>query len=260
MAIRLAIWFGIIVMIMRFKGKMKDILKATRLEYRQITESNGHILLLLIQPVLIIILFGAVLPPEHSQYPYYKHTIASMLSIVVIFISAQMTSLRIVTERAPYGPLSRETLGIGRASIISGKLNANFLFAGIQCILIYLMGVNVFEIENSILILIVLLVTSFFSLSMGLLFSVFAKNKDQASQLVMLTVLVFLVLSGAIVKIPETSILYDVSQEIPMTLSLNSLVSVMNAENDISWNIAKMLSFGIFCLLVSAFKFSIEKG
>ena len=209
---------------------MKDIIKATRLEYRQIVESKGHVLLLLIQPILVVLLLGYILPSENSQYPYYKYTFASLLSIVVIFISAQMTSLRIVTERAPYGPLSRETLGMKRAGIIIGKLNANFLFALIQSISIYLISITFFGIENSILILVVLLAASFFSLSMGLLFSVFAKNKDQASQLVMFGVLILLVLSGSIVKIPCDSDLYGLSKELPMTLSVDSLVSTMGID------------------------------
>ncbi len=209
---------------------MRDIIKATCLEYRQIIESKGHVLLLLIQPILVVLLLGYILPSENSQYFYYKYTFASLLSIVVIFISAQMTSLRIVTERAPYGPLSRETLGMKRASIIFGKLNANFLFALIQAVSVYLVSVTFFGIENSLLILIVLLAVSFFSLSMGLLFSVFAKNKDQASQLVMFGVLMLLVLSGAIVKIPGDSNVYKVSKELPMTLSIDSLASIMGID------------------------------
>ena len=215
---------------------MKDIIKATCLEYRQITESKGQLLLLFIQPIAVILLLGYILPSENSQYFSYKYIFASLLSIVVIFISAQMTSLRIVTERAPYGPLSRETLGMKRVSIIFGKLTANFLFAGIQALSIYLISVTFFGIENSILILVILLAASFFSLSMGLLFSVIAKNKDQASQLVMFGVLILLILSGAIFPIPADSGLYDVSKELPMTLSLDSLASVMGIDFSLESN------------------------
>ena len=236
---------------------MKDIIKATCLEYRQITESKGQLLLLFIQPIAVILLLGYILHSENSQYFRYKYIFASLLSIVVIFISAQMTSLRIVTERAPYGPLSRETLGMKRISIIFGKLTANFLFASIQALSIYLISITFFGIENSIIILVILLAASFFSLSMGLLFSVIAKNKDQASQLVMFGVLILLILSGAIFPIPEDSGLYDVSKELPMTLSVDSLASVMGIDFSLNSNYKYLLKDGrVNSELRKAFEYS----
>lgn len=216
---------------------IKGIIKAAKLEFIQFKGSKINLLLMFLIPPAIIVLFSVVGSSnvswsENVDYNTHCDFFASaILPIVIIFITMQLTILRIVAERSPLGTLDRDLLAISRPSMFLGKLFANVLIALIQCLLIYLIGIKYLKIYVAgpeIGVLIILILTSVIGTSLGLTFSVFSKSKEQAVQLVPLTILIFLVLSGIFIKVEEMpSTINSIASNLPLTLSYQSLWNIM---------------------------------
>lgn len=257
---------------------MDDIIKAHKLEFNYLVSRKANIALILLLPIITITVLGISMPTdfavgylENTDKPMsaltednakfheegHLHILAYMFSLLVLFSAVQMGSLRIVAERAPYGTLDREVLGIGRNSMMLGKFTANFIFAGVQAILILITGLLIFNLNNLVGILSVLIALAFFGITYGLLISSLVKTKDQAQQLVIMSVGLFLILTGFAYPIEN---LEDLSENLPMTISINSLDNIMGSGEYEFTGIIKIIIAGILCLSAAAVKFSSEQN
>ena len=253
---------------------MNDTLKAHKLEFNYLISRKANILLILLLPLITISVLGLSMPTDFSvgyiedtgsQEPTqdnvkfhedgHLHILAYMFSVIILFSAIQMGSLRVVAERAPYGTLDREILGIDRKSMIIGKFSANFIFALMQSILILIIGVLWFNLNNPVEILSVLIALAFFGVAYGILISVLVNTKDQALQLVIISIGLFLILTGFSYPIEN---LEPLSENLPMTVSINLMDKIMlSGEYEFS-GILKIMMAGILSLSAAAFKFSSE--
>src|SRR3989338_664450 len=156
---------------------LKGYTKSVRLEFSQMMEAKISFLFYLIVPAIIIWLFAnfgsdIVVYGNVSVYQYFG---IRVLALIILFISIQLTILRIVGERAPYGTLDRDLLAISRSGMFLGKLTTNALFIFLQCIIIYLIAFIVFPITknyaNPLLVISLLFLVGLFGSSLGLLIS-----------------------------------------------------------------------------------------
>jgi len=248
---------------------MDAILRAAKLEFNQLTESKANLLLLLLIPISIVFILGLTgsnRTPWNENIRYFDFFSSAIFPTLVLFISIQLAILRIVAERAPLGTLDRDILAIGRANMFLGKFATNMVFGAIQVVLIFTVGfylLSLFSLGNPFSVLLILLSVSFVGVSMGLCFSVFAKTKEQAVQLVPFTILVFLLLSGFMIKIEEMpSVVAAIAWKTPLALSSASLVSLMfegKIMKDVFENYAVIVVWGVTFLIVGLAKFYFEK-
>jgi ABC-2 type transport system permease protein len=147
-----------------------------------------------------------------------------------------------------------------------GKLFAGILVSFFQCILILAVGQGYYDMMmrgDSYLYLSLLFLTALVGLSMGLFFSVIAKTKEQAVQLVPFAILVLIVLSGGVVPLREMpSPLKEIATNLPLTLSYESLEEVMllgRSIQDIFSNLIKLVIWLILFLIFGLAKFTMEK-
>lgn len=217
---------------------LKGFLKAARLEFNQIKESKITLLLLFLVPVIVVSIFAIF--GESNSYLAKILTQQDMRSrdffappllvIIILFITTQLTILRIVGERSPYGTLDRDLLAISRGGMYLGKLLTNTMIGFLQSFLMFL-TILVFGIRidgNSISVLLTILATAFMGLNMGLMFSVFSKNKEQAIQLVPSSLVALLILSGIFIQFTEIpEIMRPIATASPLGLSYNALSKIM---------------------------------
>lgn len=219
---------------------LRGFFKAARLEFNQIKESKLTLLLLFLVPVVLIIVFAVFGNGECTFVPpckgmkSYDFLAPPVLPIVVLLITTQLTILRIVGEKSPYGTLDRDLLAISRGGMYLGKLLTNTVIGFIQCFLMFL-TILIFGLKingNPISVLLILLATAFMGLNMGLMFSVFSKNKEQAVQLVPYSVVALLVLSGVFIQFNDMpAVIRPIATISPLALSYNALSVTM-----LSWD------------------------
>lgn len=258
-------------------SRSKDgIFRAMKLELTHVKETKMNILLLFVLPVVMVITFAIAsdikIPfeiPGMNNLGYetfYDYFAPGILSTIVIFMAMQLTILRIVAERAPYGTLDRELLAISRSDMFFGKLVANMLISFIQVLIIFVIGVFVFKFHMAgepIYFLLILLLTSLIGLSIGLFFSVFSNTKEQAIQLVPFAVLVFIVLSGYIIPLDfMPANIRMIASNTPLSLSYQSLNNISINGSPISnliGEIIKILLWFFFFTFAGLIKFMMEK-
>lgn len=249
---------------------MGGLIKAYRLEFRHIKQNKLQVLLLLLLPVLIIVAFAlagkeSIFDPRRGL-TFYDYFAPSIFATAIIFITTQMTVLRIVAERAPYGTLDRDLLAISRTSMYLGKYFANLVIAIVQCGLIFYVGYSIYQVNiqgSPVLVIILMVLSALFGLSLGLLISVISKTRDQAVQMVPFTILVLLVLSGVMIPLsqmpPNIGI---IANNLPLTLLSYGLESIMHNGapfEAISVTILKMLGWIVGLLFLGISKFATEK-
>jgi len=131
--------------------------KAFKLEINDMKQRKWNLIFYLIVPIFIIWIFfisaSSPLPENFGVDPslgirLYDFSAPYLFSILIVFITMQLTILRIVAERAPYGTLDRELIAISRSGMYFGKLMANFMFAVVQSFMIYLAGYQIFPAKN----------------------------------------------------------------------------------------------------------------
>ena len=254
---------------------MGGFIKAARLEFKQLKASKANLLLLLLVPIAVTAVFSVVGSAALDEWNLKKFYLDSgtffdayapaLFSVIIFFITSQLTILRIVGERSPYGTLDRDLLAISRPSMYLGKLAMNMLVAMVQCALLLgtAMAFGVFMRGNPVSIFLLMCIGAFTGLSMGLMFSALAGSKEQAVQLIPLSLLVLLVMSGLVIEFNSMpNGVREIAEATPLALSMNAIMMVMLAGQTLGAVLGKAgLLFGwgaVFCI-IGLLKFSMEK-
>jgi ABC-type multidrug transport system permease subunit len=253
---------------------MNGLVKAFRLEMEHVFSSKVKALSHFIIPIAIV----AVLAEAGTQqcrwcyfddatntYSYFDFYSSLIFSTAMLFIATQLTVLRIVGERAPYGTLDRDLLAISRTEMYLGKFLAALTVVAVQSSLIIIVGKRYGMIlEGSTFdFFIVLFLLSAVGLALGMLFSVFSKSKEQAVQLVPFAVLVFLTLSGDLIPDSDMPPVFAfLAQNSPVTLANVALREIMLLGSGISeesGNVIRLTIWVVGLLLAGVLKFRFEK-
>ncbi len=254
---------------------MKTLPKAIKLEFNYIKERWLSTPLFIAASALLVILFSTVarVPVGWGEFSklgftYYDLLAPTIFPLLILFVTVQMTVLRIVGERAPYGTLDRELIAISRPAMYFGKLVVHFAVAFVQCICVYLFGFILFPVKNyaltPITIILLFLLLALFGLSLGLLVSIFSKHKEEAVQITPYLVL-GLFITSLVLVFPGIALSHGVKVIImnnPVALiseSLNeSMFSGVGFE-DIRNSVVKMLVWIGGLMVVGLLKFTYER-
>ncbi len=251
---------------------MNGLVKAFRLEMEHVFSSKVKALSHFIIPIAIV----AVLAEAGTQqcnwcylndatYTYFDFYSSLIFSTAMLFIATQLTILRIVGERAPYGTLDRDLLAISRTEMYLGKFLAALTVVAVQSSLIIIVGKSYGMVlkGSTFDFFIVLFLLSAVGLALGMLFSVFSKSKEQAVQLVPFAVLVFLTLSGDLIPSRDMPPVFAVlAQNSPVTLANVALREIMLLGSGISeesGNVIRLTIWVVGLLLAGVLKFKFEK-
>lgn len=177
---------------------LKGLTKAIRLEFNHMLETKFSFLFYLIVPSIVIWVFAnfASKVIAFENVTVYEYFAFRVIALVIFFVTVQLSILRIVGERAPYGTLDRDLLAISRSGMYFGKLIANSVFVLIQSIFIYIVGFIIFpagKIYGSpVIVILLLFVIGLFGAVLGLTISIFSRSREQAIQLVPFLILLLL--------------------------------------------------------------------
>ena len=230
---------------------MTQILTSMRLEFNNIKQNKISIELFLIAPLIIIYIFFILgnmeVPNIEKGIRIYDFYMPILLAVLIMFVTLQISIMRIVTERSPYGTLERDLLAIDKPSLYIGKFLLNGLVVLILTILIAIEIVYIFPVSilgNSFLIFVYLFLLGLCGISFGLFFSVITKSKEIAVQLVPYIVLLFFTLIAIPISvIPEYLEKYFTL--LPVNAVFKGIMLVIFSEG---FNIAK--GYGITLLLI----------
>ena len=130
---------------------MTQILTSMRLEFNNIKQNKISIELFLIAPLIIIYIFFILgnmeVPNIEKGIRIYDFYMPILLAVLIMFVTLQISIMRIVTERSPYGTLERDLLAIDKPSLYIGKFLLNGLVVLILTILIAIEIVYIFPVS-----------------------------------------------------------------------------------------------------------------
>lgn len=250
----------------------KDIYKEIRLEINSWKSRKWALAFYSISPVLLSGLFYLVAKTKVDWGIYKALNITSydlyapgVFPLILLFITIQITLLRIVGERAPYGSLDRELLAISKTGLFFGKIISNFFFILFQCSLMYLSMVYLFPARNygsDYIIFGFFILTGLFGLILGLCLSILSKTKEQAIELVPIILIVLLIFSGLVVKIENMSyIMATIAKSTPLCLLYKGLQNIMLdgvGFEDVVANFYKLIIWVLSLSFISWLKFKLE--
>jgi ABC-2 type transport system permease protein len=237
------------------------IIKTVKLELTHFKENGKSAFIFFLAPIIVILIFSMVGNQSVSGQTYYDLRAPGIFMFLLLFVTVELTVLRIIGEKAPYGTLDRELLAISRTEMYLGKFIANFLVSFGVFVLITLVGIGILQAENKgdyAVILFLFALMSSFGLSIGLLISVFAKTKEQATSQVPFVVLTLLVMSGLFISTRNMSgNVVDIVEKTPFQLGYSALEKVMH-EGDSLMDVGQKV-FGMMVWVGGVFALGLYK-
>ncbi len=251
---------------------IKDIYKGIRLEINSLKARKLSVFFFIIAPVLVSGIFYLIArtPVDWGVYKHlginsYDLFAPGIFPLIILFISIQLTILRIIGERSPHGTLDRDLLSISKTSLFLSKLIANFLIVLIQSSLIYLSMFYLFPVRNYgniYIIFLIIVLTGLFGLTLGLFLSIISRSKEQAIELVPIILLILLIFSGIIIKTAYiTPVMGFIATNSPLAIVSKSLEDIMlngAGIEDVIINIYKFISWITLLILIGWLKFLFE--
>ena len=228
----------------------KNLFRATRLEFNFIKQSRSTLILSFVLPIIFAYFFGLAgqINSWKPDVTYFTLYAPSVLPLFVLFLATQLTIMRIVGERAPYGTLDRDLLSLSRTSVFFGKFIVNSIVAIIQALILFVISYGIFHLSvQPLLFLLILIFISLFGVSLGLLLSAISSNKEQASQIVPFVVLTLFIFNGTIIGFDGmSSPIKNIISSLPLATATDSMNRMINFNQGFS-----ELGDNIFMLFVS---------
>lgn len=201
-----------------------------------------------------------VLYNEDLKSVYYM--IPGLMGLVLIFITTFMTALGVVREKER-GTLEQLIVSPLRSlELILGKLLPYMIIATIDFLLVFAVGIGVFNVPftgDLVSYLLMALIFLFASLGIGLFISTVSQNQQQAMQLAMMTLLPQFILSGFVFPLeamPEwirwLSYLMPLTYFLPISRDV-SLKGMSAWDHPVA--LAMLAFFAVLFLLVATVRF-----
>jgi ABC-type polysaccharide/polyol phosphate export permease len=215
---------------------VKNLIRAIRLEFNFLRQSKVNLILYLIIPALFAYFFGLagqISVSWKEGVTYFVLYAPTVLPLFMLFMTTQLTIMRIVGERAPYGTLDRDLLSLSRTSIFFGKLIISCIIAIIQALVVLVISYNLFHLPvNPILLLFILILVAIFGVALGLVISVISSNKEQASQIVPFLILTLFIFNGTIISLDTImSPIKNIVSSLPLATATDSLTRMINSNH-----------------------------
>ena len=243
-----------------------NIFRAIRLEFNFLRQSKINLLLYLIIPALFAYFFGLAGQINVSWkegVTYFVLYAPTVLPLFILFMTTQLTIMRVVGERAPYGTLDRDLLSLSRTSIFFGKLIINCIIATIQAVVVVVISYNLFHLPvNPVLLLFILTLVAIFGVALGLAISVMSSNKEQASQIVPFIILTLFIFNGSIISLDTIMPpIKNIVSSLPLATSTDSLMRMLNSNHgfyELKDNLIFLTIWILIITLVGWIKFCVE--
>jgi len=236
----------------------KNLSRAIKIEFNFIKQSKVNLILYLAIPFLFAFLFGLFGSINVSWKPettYFILYAPQVLTLFVLFISTQLIIMRIVGERTPYGTLDRDLLSLSKESIFFGKFIIYCIISLIQAYIVFLISFFVFGLPvNPILFLLILTLTSFFGVALGLTISTISSNKEQASQIAPFVILILFIFNNSIISLESL-------KNLPLATVTDSLTRMINFNHgfyELKTNIFFSILWIFIVLTIGYTKFKLE--
>ena len=166
-----------------------------------------------------------------DQKPVLNQVAPALIATMAMFFVFVLTGISFLRERAQ-GTLERLlSTAVSRSDLLAGYLAGFLLFALIQSIIILLYTLFVVEVDHSGKIwdiVLILLIVTITSVSMGIFVSTFAKNEFRVVQFIPLLIAPQIFLSGVILPTSQLPGYFQtVSGALPLTYANRALRDIM---------------------------------
>jgi ABC-2 type transport system permease protein len=215
-------------------------------------------------PVAITVDQTVLYNPQQKSAKYF---VPGLMAIILMMISALLTSLTITKEKE-YGTMEQLLISPLRPwEILIGKIAPYFILAAIDGIMIVVVGRVIFDVHvagSLLLLAFVSTVYIFCALSLGLLVSTVSKRQEHAMLIVLpATMFPSILLSGFIFPLASLPMwLQGFAAVVPATYFLQIIRGIIlkGVDLDVLWRPVAVLSgMGIFLLIVSIKKFQVKQ-
>jgi ABC-2 type transport system permease protein len=203
-----------------------------------------------------IVEFKGITPGDSTNY--FQFVAPGIIAMVVMM--ALMTGLpHAISYEKDMGTLDGMLAApINRLSIILGKVMAQTVRGMIQGFIILLLAVVLFGVViegNIFLVILLILLTVFSFVGLGILITSFTENEETATMVMMTLMFPMMFLSGVFFPLQQMpSYMQDIAHLLPLTYATTALRKVMVLGADIpavATEITILVGFGIILLLIA---------
>jgi len=223
---------------------------------REIRRDRRSLALIIIAPIIVMSLIGFSF---QDQKPILNQAAPALIATMAMFFVFMLTGISFLRERSQ-GTLERLlSTAVTRSDLLVGYLAGFLIFALIQSIIILMFTLFVVDVDYAGKIwdiLIILLIVTITSVSMGIFISTFAKNEFQVVQFIPLLIAPQIFLSGVILPTSQMPGYFQgISSALPLTYANRALRDIMlrgESLADVSPEVGVMLLFAIGMLVAAA--------
>ncbi|HJP28497.1 MAG TPA: ABC transporter permease [Dehalococcoidia bacterium] len=223
---------------------------------KEIRRDHRSLALIIGAPIIVMSLIGFSF---QDQKPVLNQAAPALIATMAMFFVFVLTGISFLRERSQ-GTLERLlSTAVSRSDLLVGYLAGFLLFALIQSIIILMYTLFVVDVEYSGKIwdiILILLMVTITSVSMGIFVSTFAKNEFQVVQFIPLLLAPQIFLSGVILPTSQLPGYFQgISRVLPLTYANRALRDIMlrgASLSDVSLEIGVLALFAVVMLTAAS--------
>ena len=228
---------------------LQRLFSTARRVVQQLLHDPRTIAMLLLSPCLLMTILKFV---YNSQPEIFQHVAGSMLGVFPMLVMFLITSVATLRERVS-GSLERLMISpLSKVDFIGGYAIAFGLASFIQATFvssyaIWILGLNVHGSQFSLIMVAIL--DALIGLSLGLMFSTFARTEFQALQFMPAILLPQLLISGLLVPRDQMPrLLHDLSNLLPLSYAIDATKKILDGQGSVTHD-SLIIAFFIVIIL-----------
>ena len=223
---------------------------------REIRRDRRSVALIIGAPIIVMSLIGFSF---QDQKPVLNQAAPALIATMAMFFVFVLTGISFLRERSQ-GTLERLlSTAVSRSDLLVGYLAGFLVFALVQSIIILIYTLFVVGVDYSGQlwdIIVILLIVTITSVSMGIFVSTFARNEFQVVQFIPLLIAPQIFLSGVILPTSQLPGYFQgLSGALPLTYANRALRDIMirgSSLTDVSTEILVLGAFAVGMLIAAA--------
>ncbi len=223
---------------------------------REIRRDRRSVALIIGAPIIVMSLIGFSF---QDQKPVLNQAAPALIATMAMFFVFVLTGISFLRERSQ-GTLERLlSTAVTRSDLLVGYLAGFLVFALVQSIIILIYTLFVVGVDYSGQlwdIIVILLIVTMTSVSMGIFVSTFARNEFQVVQFIPLLIAPQIFLSGVILPTSQLPGYFQgLSGALPLTYANRALRDIMirgSSLTDVSTEILVLGAFAVGMLIAAA--------
>jgi ABC-2 type transport system permease protein len=223
---------------------------------REIRRDRRSLALIIGAPIIVMSLIGFSFQDQKSVLNEVAPALIATMAMFFVFV---LTGISFLRERSQ-GTLERLlSTAVSRSDLLIGYLAGFLIFALAQSIIILMYTLFVVDVDYAGKIwdiIVILLIVTIASVSMGIFISTFAKNEFQVVQFIPLLIAPQIFLSGMILPTSQLPKYFQVvSGALPLTYANRALREIMlrgASLTDVSTEIGVLILFAVGMLTAAA--------